>query len=532
MSAKPAKKKSDVTPLMEQYLAIKSKYPDLILLYRMGDFYETFYEDAKIISRVLGIALTKRAHGKSADVPLAGFPYHALDNYLPKLIEAGRRVAVCEQVEDPKHAKTVVKREVVEIVTPGTAISEKLLDHKSNNYLAAVNLQKDRAGVAYADLSTGEFYLCEVALENLISYLQEIEPREILLPENLYEQIRQSFQGKVGGVVTKIDNWIFSERYSYEMLVGHFKTPNLKGFGAEEFPLGISSAGAILHYGKENFQDNLEHIQALSVISPEAFMILDASTRRNLEITHSLLGQGKEGTLLNVLDDTLTPMGARLLKHYLTHPLKSLPDILARQERVKAFFEQRKLRQKIRSALENISDLERLLGRISTGRAYPRDLVSLKNALTHIQPIRLALLEEPIPELQHYHENLENVEPLVELIEQAIVANPPQQLTDGGIIAPGYHRELDELREISSEGKNWIVALQEKEREKTGIPSLKIGYNRVFGYYFEVTKVHQSKVPDYFIRKQTLVNAERYITPELKEYEEKVLGAEERIATL
>lgn len=520
------------TPLMEQYLAIKAQYRDMILLYRMGDFYETFYEDAKIISRVLGIALTKRSHGKTADVPLAGFPYHALDNYLPKLVQAGHRVAICEQVEDPKLAKTVVKRDVVEIVTPGTALSEKLLDHKTNNYLAAVYLQGQRAGVSYGDFSTGEFYLSEVDLENLVNYLQEISPKEILLPQQLFEPLQQSFDKKVVAVLTRIDDWIFSHKFAYELLTGHFGVPSLKGFGAESFPLGVIAAGAILHYCKENFQNELRHVQKLSVISPDEFMILDASTRRNLEITSPIIGQGKEGTLLSILDHTITPMGGRLLKHIITHPLISLPRIQARLDRVEVFFNDAKLRQEIRAYLENISDLERLLARISTGRATPRDLVTLKSALSFVKPIRETLQRTEYPPLEHYRSNLENVDEVVALLERSIVETPPPTLTEGGIIKEGYHGELDELRKISREGKSWIAELQNKERKKSGINSLKIGYNKVFGYYFEVTKAHQQRVPDYFIRKQTLVNAERYITPELKEFEEKVLGAEEKMASL
>lgn len=520
------------TPLMEQYLSIKAQYQDMILLYRMGDFYETFYEDAKTISKVLGIALTKRSHGKTADVPLAGFPYHALDTYLPKLVQAGHRVAICEQVEDPKLAKTVVKREVVEIITPGTALSEKLLDHKTSNYLAAVYLKQDRAGISYGDFSTGEFYLSELDLENLVNYLQEISPREILLPANLYDSLQAMFDRKIPAVFTRLDDWVFTYNFAYETLTTHFNTPNLKGFGAEEYPLGIVAAGAILHYTKENFQNDLEHVRKLSVISPGDYMILDASTRRNLEITHSILQHSKEGTLLSVIDRTITPMGGRLLRHMLTHPLITLERIQTRLDRVEVFVEDSQLRQKIRSYLENISDLERLLARIATGRAAPRDLVSLKHALTYIAPIRETLQKVSAPPLEYYRDNLADVNDVVELIDRAIVDNPPQTLTEGGIIKEGYHEELDDLRTISREGKNWIVQLQQKEKEATGIPSLKIGYNKVFGYYFEVTKTHLDKVPEYFIRKQTLVNAERYITPELKEFEEKVLGAEEKMAKL
>ena len=524
--------KSETTPMMEQYLAIKAKYKDMILLYRMGDFYETFFDDAKTIAKVLGIALTKRAHGKSADVPLAGFPYHALDNYLPKLVQAGHRVAICEQVEDPKQAKTVVKRDVVEIVTPGTAISEKLLDHKTHNFIAAVVIQGHHAGVGYGDFSTGELYISEIGLENLINFLQEISPKEILVPSSRFEELRASFDKRISAVISKVDDWIFTHQFAYDTLTGHFQTQNLKGFGAEDFKLGVISAGAILQYSKDNFQNDLAHVQTLSVISADDYMILDASTRRNLEITNPISGHRSDGTLLSILDHTLTPMGGRLMKQMISHPLIRLERIQTRLDRVDVFFKTASLRNSLREHLENISDLERLLGRIATGRASPRDLMTLKRALSFIEPIRQLLHDANEPHLQFFSDNLQSVDRLVALIDAAIADNPPQNLTEGGIIKTGYHPELDELREISREGKNWIVQLQTREREKTAIPSLKIGYNKVFGYYFEITKAHQNKAPDYFIRKQTLVNAERYITPELKEFEEKVLGAEEKMGVL
>ncbi len=527
------RKKNDVktTPLMEQYLAIKAKYQDMILLYRMGDFYETFYEDAKIISRVLGIALTKRSHGKVADVPLAGFPYHALDAYLPKLIKAGHKVAICEQVEDPKKAKTVVKREVVEVITPGTAFSEKILDNRSSNYLAAVYLKGDTAGISYCDVSTGAFYLSEIPVTEVLNYLQEIAPKEILVSSAQEADVQQLLGNRLAAIHTRMDDWIFTYQFAYERLTDHFRTPNLKGFGAEDYPLGIVAAGAILYYIGENYQNRLEHIQRVSVISASDVMILDETTRRNLEITTSLMGDNRQGTLLAILDHTLTPMGSRLLKHWMVHPLIRKEAIDQRLERVSAFYENNTLRESVREALEHISDMERLLARISTGRATPRDLIALKQALRYIEPIREALREANDPRLRTFLD-MEDVTDVAELIQRAIVENPPQTLTEGNIIKTGYHAELDELRTISQEGKTVIVELQRREREKTGIPSLKVGYNKVFGYYFEVTKTHQDKVPDYFIRKQTLTNAERYITPELKEFEEKVLTAEEKMASL
>lgn len=527
-----AKKKNATTPLMEQYLSIKADYADMVLLYRMGDFYETFYEDAKTISRVLGIALTKRAHGKSADVPLAGFPHHALDAHLPRLVQAGHRVAICEQVEDPKQAKTIVKREVVEVVTPGTALSEKLLDHKSNNYLAAIYLQGASAGVSYGDFSTGEFYISEVPLENLLNYIQEIAPKELLVSNSMLDQIQQSFDRQVDAIFSRLDDWIFTYKFAYDTLTSHFRTTNLKGFGAESFKLGIVAAGAILHYTKENFQSNPVHVQKLSVISSDDYMILDPSTRRNLEILNPIIGQEREGTLLSILDHSTTPMGGRMFKQLITHPLVALDRIQERLDRVDTFFQDRDLRNTVRENLENISDLERLLGRMATGRASPRDMMTLKNALTYIEPVRAAIRASGHDAVAFYGEHLQDVDEVVDLINTAIADNPPQNITEGGIIRDGYNAALDELREISREGKSWIVNLQNQEREKTAIPTLKIGFNKVFGYYFEVTRTHQDKVPEYFIRKQTLVNAERYITPELKEFEEKVLGAEEKMAEL
>ncbi len=529
---KNTQKQSSTTPLMDQYLKIKAKYQDVILLYRMGDFYETFNEDAKIISKVLGIALTKRAHGKSANVPLSGFPYHALDAYLPKLIQAGHKVAICEQVEDPKKAKTVVKREVIEVVTPGTTLSEKLLDHKSNNYLAAVYVEGERCGISYCDISTGEYYVGEVQLEQMQDYFQQISPKEILVTIQDYEDFVSLFHNRLDGIISKLDNWIFNHTYGYEILIDHFKTPNLKGFGIEELDLGIVAAGAILHYIKENYQSKISHLTKISYLALDDYMILDSTTRRNLEITSTIIGQGKEGTLISILDETMTPMGGRLLKRWITHPLIRLNQIQERLNRLEAFYQQSEIRKKTRELLKQFSDLERLLSRISTGRANPRDMVVVKHSLKLIRPIIELIKSQPNPSLHSFVHDLQYLEEVIGLLEESIVNDPPMNLKDGGIIKSSYHKELDELRTISQEGKNWLTNIKQEEQKKSKISSLKLGYNKVFGYYFEVTKAHQEKVPDYFIRKQTLVNAERYITPELKEYEEKILGAEEKIADL
>ncbi len=517
---------------MEQYLAIKAKYQEVILLYRMGDFYETFYEDAKTISKVLGIALTKRSHGKTAQVPLAGFPYHALDAYLPKLIQSGHKVAICEQVEDPKLAKTVVKREVIEVVTPGTTLSDKILENKSNNYLAAVCVDANRSGIAYCDISTGEFFVSEVSPERMLDYFQQIAPKEILVAANNYEDFVSLFHGRLEGIISKLDDWIFNRTYGYETLRQHFKTPNLKGFGIEELALGVIAAGAILHYVKENYRSRISHLSRISFLSLDDFMTLDTTTRRNLEITSTIFGQGKEGTLISILDKTVTAMGGRMLKRWITHPLVRLPLIHERLERVDAFFQQTALREKLREVMGEIADLERLLGRISTGRATPRDLVVLKNSLKLVQPVVELLQSQSNAALTSFIDEIEIQNEVIALLDAAIRDDPPLTLKEGGIVKDGYHAELDELREISREGKNWLIKIQQEEREKSGIAALKLGYNKVFGYYFEVTKSHQDKVPDYFIRKQTLVNAERYITPALKEYEEKILGAEDKIGEL
>jgi len=526
------KKSLPSTPLMDQYLAIKAKHHDKILLYRMGDFYETFYEDARLISKILGIALTKRSHGKSADVPLAGFPYHALDAYLPKLIEAGNKVAICEQVEDPKLAKTVVKREVIEVVTPGTTLSDKILDRKSNNYLAAVYVDGKTAGLSYCDISTGEYYLSETSLERMLDYLQQIVPKEILVSSKDLESLTRLFHQKINALITRLDDWIFQRTYGYESLTDHFRTPNLKGFGIDELTAGISAAGAILYYLKENYQNKISHLSKISFLPLEDYMVLDNTTRRNLEISSSILGGRPEGTLISVLDSTVTPMGGRLLKRWILHPLIRLAQIQQRLDRVEAFYRQPAVGKKIRSILSEVSDLERLMSRISTGRATPRDLIALKNSLNLIRPLQDLLSSQSEAVLLPYVDGLQVLTEILDLLEKAIIPNPPLSLTEGGIIRDSFNSELDELRTITREGKNWLVKIQQEEREKSQISTLKLGYNRIFGYYFEVTKSHQAKVPAYFIRKQTLVNGERYITPELKEYEEKILGAEEKIFDL
>ncbi len=529
-----AKKKADKpTPLMEQYLKIKADYKDVLLLYRMGDFYETFYDDAKVLARTLGIALTKRSHGKTADVPLAGFPYHALDNYLPKLLGAGLRVAICEQVEDPKLAKGVVKREVVEIASPGVTLSDKLLDSRSNNYLVAVHCHNGKCGLAIADVSTGSFQTTEFAEEHLLDQLIRYQPREVLVAASKLEDCKQRLANRLNAVLTKRDDWLFDRDYAYQLLLQHFKTHSLKGFGVEELNEGLVAAGVIIHYLQENYKTRLEHFINLQRINLSQFMILDESTRRNLEIAESMSGSGGvRSTLLHYIDFTVTPMGARLFKQWIQQPLLNKEAINRRLDIVQELYENTAVHARLKDELKSVFDTERLLGKIVTGRANARDVLNLGQSLKQIIPLQQVLRESGCAQLQAYFDGFVPLSELTDLIDAAIAENPPLTIQEGGIIRSGYNAELDELREISEHGKDWLIQYQEKERARTGIPTLKVNYNKVFGYYIEVTHVHKDKIPPEYIRKQTLVNAERFITPELKEWEDKILGAEEKINQL
>ena len=521
------------TPLMAQYSKIKLAHPDTVLLFRMGDFYETFEEDAKIASRVLGITLTKRANGAAGDVPLAGFPHHAVESYLPKLVRAGYRVAICEQIEDPKLAKGIVKREVIEIVTPGVVFSDKVLDHKKNNYLMAVNYGDGIAGVAFCDISTGDFFLFETETTRLIDQTGIIAPSEVLSPKRFREEVAATLKSAGSEArITKIDDWVFNKEYAKETLLKHFGTINLKGFGASELEVAFPAAGAILHYLQETQKANLSHLKKLSLYNPSEYMVLDWATKRNLEITYSMADGGKDGTLFAVLDKTETPMGGRLLKKWITSPLTQLAPIIQRQESVEALYNSKKTREKLKKSLANIGDIERLISRICTGRAAPREIVALKYSLLEIPEIIKILHEVDNATISKLKESLVTLEDVTSKIDLAISDNPPISLAEGGVIKRGYSIELDEMREILYSGKDWITDLQKTERERSGIPSLKISYNRVFGYYIEISNVHKDKVPPEYIRKQTLVSAERYITPDLKIYEDKVLNAEENVRTL
>ena len=520
---------------MRQYLKIKDRHPNAILLFRMGDFYETFEDDAHVVSQILGITLTKRSNGKASDVPLAGFPHHALDNYLPKLVQAGKRVAICEQLEDPKFARKVVKRDVVEVVTPGVSFHDQLLDPKRSNYLAAIHwgrqrAEKGRVGFSYLDASTGEFFLTEVPAPRLEELLNTISPAEILIDKSHSEQIRSLRRQNY--LVTPQEDWCFGFDFAYETLLRHFKTHSLKGFGVEDYSLGLVAAGAALYYLGETQKGRLPHLSKINYYASDRFMALDPQTKRNLELVASMQSGRQEGSLVGILDCTHTPMGARLLRKWLLRPLRNVAEINKRLDAVEAFTTSDFLRGRIREALQPVGDLERLTARVSTGRSSPRELAALKLSLQAIPVIQEILRDDGLAALGEIASQLTTCEEVVTLIADAIVDDPPAQLADGGYIRSGYNAELDELRSVTKSGKNWIAKLQKEEAERTGITSLKVGFNKVFGYYLEVTNAHKDKVPEDFIRKQTLVNAERYITPKLKEYEERVLTAEERIGQL
>lgn len=526
-----AKSDKQTTPLMQQYQAIKSKHRGALLLFRMGDFYETFNQDAKIASKVLGITLTARANGKASEVPLAGFPHHSLDMYLHKLLKAGYKVAICEQVEDPKQAKGVVKREVVEIATPGTAVADKYLDHKRNNYLIAALPGDENVGVAIVDVSTGEFQVTEVTLKEFPDLISAYNPSECIVQNSQLDRMHKllpSFQG----MLTDFEDWIFSEDYTLEQIRSHFQISTVKGFGIEDLPLGKRTAGVILHYLRENYQQELPHITGISRRPDNRFISLDSATIRNLELFESIRGGGMEGTLLSILDDTTTAAGGRRMRQWIAQPLKNLDDISARQDMIAPFFDSNALRESVSEHLDKVADLERILSRLSTGRANPKEVVSLKRTLQQVPPILHLLGEQGTEAFTGFAEKFPDLTEVVNYIDQAMVDDPPQKLQDGGIIADGYNSDLDELREIALHGKEWIARLQQQEREKLDIPSLKVGYNKVFGYYIEVTKTHTEKIPEGYIRKQTLVNSERYITEDLKTYEEKILSAEEKMESL
>lgn len=521
------------TPLMTQYYKIKEENPDTILLFRVGDFFETFAEDAKTASKALGITLTKRANGKASSVPLAGFPHHAIETYLPKLVRAGYRVAVCEQVENPKFAKGIVKREVVEIITPGVSFSDKLLDHKNNNYITSVFLSEDKVGIAFSDISTGEFYAYEVNSDNLSEQLHHISPSEILISKNQKGLLEPTIEKlKLLIRITKIDEWIYNPDFARDILLEQFKTKNLKGFGIEKLSCGLVAAGVVLNYLHETQKGKLGHLNKIMLYNPTDYMMLDSVTKRNLEISYTMQEGKREGSLISILDNTETAMGGRLLKKWINAPLRKLEPILKRQEAVYDLHENKALRKNLKNELKEIGDLERLISKVCTARANPREMIYIKSSLKKIPLIKQLLDQSDSATIKTINEKLNELDNIVEKLELAIDDNPPLNVMDGGIIRQGYSIELDELRDISSNAKSWIANMQKSERERANISSLKVSYNKVFGYYIEISNTHKDKIPDNYVRKQTLVNSERYITPELKEYEDKILNAEENIGDL
>ena len=514
--------------MMKQYYATKAKYPDAILLYRMGDFYETFGEDAVTTSRILGITLTKRSSGSPGTVELAGFPFHAIDTYLPKLVRAGQRVAICEQLEDPKKTKFLVKRGVIELVTPGACYSEYSTDIKSNTFLAAVHFGKTEAGLALLDLSTGEFLTTEGDYATIDKLLNNFQPKEVVYPKGQEAHFHERFGNKF--YIYPIEEWFFDRDSGAERLMKHFGVNSLKGFGVERMNGGISAAGAVLHYLEMTKHDMVSHITTLSRIDESHYVLLDKFTLRNLELLHSAYEEGR--SLVDVIDRTVTPMGGRMLRRWIGMPLKSPEEINRRLDVVEYFTRHEAERKTAEDWLESIGDLEKLASKIGVGRITPREMNQLKTALAGIAPLKELCLHAKSPVLREIGEKLDPCLPLFGKIQSQLQENAPHQVAKGGVIAEGVNAELDELRNISIHGKEKLLEIQQRESEATGIPSLKIGFNNVFGYYIEVTKAHKDKAPDTWIRKQTLVNGERYITPELKEYEDKILGAEDRILAI
>ncbi len=523
--AKPVDKE---TPLMKQYNSIKVKYPDAILLFRVGDFYETFGEDAVKASKILGIVLTKRANGSGTHIELAGFPHHSLDSYLPKLVRAGYRVAICDQLEDPKLTKTIVKRGITELVTPGVSFNDKVLDHQKNNFLASLHIDKDKAGVAFLDISTGEFLVGQGSVSYVDRLIQNFKPNEILFEKNKRVPVTELIGDRF--YIFGLEDWAFTYDYGYESLTKHFETTSLKGFGIEGYDLAITSCGALLHYLNDTKHDKLKHITKVSRLDEEQYVWLDKFTIRNLELFNSNNDNGK--SLIDVIDKTITPMGSRLLKRWLALPLKSIDAINERLDAVNFFFTNQDLKTKINSLLKEVGDLERLISKVAAARINPRELVQLKRSLNVIEELKLVMENiEPLP-LKKIADQLNACAVIKERLENEINEEAPVNILKGDVIKKGVNQELDELRSIAFSGKDYLLQIQQRESEKTGIPSLKISFNNVFGYYLEVTNVHKDKVPTEWIRKQTLTNAERYITPELKSYEEKILGAEEKITSL
>ena len=517
-----------LTPMMKQYFDLKAKHPDAIMLFRCGDFYETYSEDAVAAAEILGITLTKRANGQSKTVEMAGFPHHALDTYLPKLIRAGRRVAICDQLEDPKTTKKLVKRGITELVTPGVAINDNVLSYKENNFLAAVYFGKTACGISFLDISTGEFLTSEGPTDYIDKLLNNFAPKEVLFERGKKPMFEGNFGNKF--FTFELEDWVFNETSAREKLLKHFETKNLKGFGVENLHNGIIASGAILQYLDMTQHYQIGHITSLSRIEEDRYVRLDKFTVRSLELIDSMNEGGT--SLLDIIDHTISPMGARMLKRWIVFPLKDIKPINERLDVVEFFFKEPDFKDFIEEKLHQIGDLERLSSKAAVGRISPREVVQLKIALQAIEPIKNACLNADNPSLRRIGEQLNLCASIRDKIAKEITNDPPLLVNKGGVIADGVNAELDELRKIAYSGKDYLLQIQQRESELTGIPSLKIAYNNIFGYYIEVRNTHKDKVPAEWIRKQTLVNAERYITQELKEYEEKILGAEDKILIL
>ena len=521
-------KPKKITPLMKQYNAIKVKYPDAMLLFRVGDFYETFGEDAKKAAGVLGIILTKRGAGSDSETALAGFPHHSLNTYLPKLVKAGMRVAICDQLENPKMTKTIVKRGVTELITPGVSLNDEVLQSKSNNFLAAVHFGKRLLGVSFLDVSTGEYLLAQGNEEYIDKLLQNFNPSEVLVQKQFKKKFKELFEDRF--YTFFLDDWVFQKEYSVDSLHNHFGVNSLRGFGVQEIPEGIIAAGAVLYYLSETQHNNLKHIQNISRIAEDKYIWMDRFTVRNLELYHA--SSHNAVTLLDVIDKTISPMGGRLLKRWLALPLKDVKKIQHRHELVKHFIENDSFSETIKFQLQQISDIERLVSKVATGKISPRELVLLKNSLKAILPVKKEALTSKNSSVNKLGNEILDCAEVILKIDAALFDEAPVNINKGNAIANGVSEELDELRAISTSGKEYLDNMLARESEKTAIPSLKIAFNNVFGYYIEVRNTHRDKVPEEWIRKQTLVNAERYITEELKEYETKILGAEEKIQEL
>ncbi|MDN3618237.1 DNA mismatch repair protein MutS [Polaribacter undariae] len=525
MAKSKAKK---VTPLMKQYNAIKNKYPDAMLLFRVGDFYETFGEDAKKAAGVLGITLTKRGAGSETETALAGFPHHSLNTYLPKLVKFGMRVAICDQLEDPKMTKTIVKRGVTELVTPGVSLNDEVLQTKTNNFLAAVHFDKKQLGISFLDVSTGEYLVAQGNAEYIDKLLQNFSPSEVLVQKQHKQQFLELFENRY--YTFYLDDWVFQKEYANETLQNHFEVKSLKGFGIEDVKNGIIAAGAVMYYLSETQHNQLKHIQYISRIAEDNYVWMDRFTVRNLELYNP--NSVNAVTLLNVIDKTISPMGGRLLKRWLALPLKNIDEIKNRHELVKFFIDSDEFSQTVTYQLKQISDLERLISKVATGKASPREIVLLKDSLKAILPIKASAENSKNKAVKQLGNQLHTCQDLIEKINETLFDDAPVNINKGNAIATGVHQELDDLRAISNSGKEYLDNMLKRESERTGITSLKISFNNVFGYYIEVRNSHKDKVPQEWIRKQTLVNAERYITEELKEYETKILGAEEKIAKI